>query len=278
MTDYILSCCSTVDLTKEHLDSRDIKYACFHYELDGKQYLDDLGQSMPLSDFYKAMADGAMTKTSQINAEEYEAYFRPFLEQGRDVIHLTLSSGISGTINSANIARDGLLEEFPDRKIYIIDSLAASSGYGLLMDKLADLRDDGMDIDELAAWAEEHRLEVNSKTAGFIGGVLNICPLLNVSNKGELIVRDKIRTKKKVIKESLVKMQQLCKDGADYSEKVYISHSACYEDAKALAELVEAAFPKMKGKVLINDIGTTIGSHTGPGTVALYFWGKKRVD
>lgn len=194
MTDYILSCCSTVDLTKEHLDSRDIKYACFHYELDGKQYLDDLGQSMPLSDFYKAMADGAMTKTSQINAEEYEAYFRPFLEQGRDVIHLTLSSGISGTINSANIARDELLEEFPDRKIYIIDSLAASSGYGLLMDKLADLRDDGMDIDELAAWAEEHRLEVNhwffssdltffirggrvSKTAGFIGGVLNICPL-----------------------------------------------------------------------------------------------------
>ena len=154
MTDYILSCCSTVDLTKEHLDSRDIKYACFHYELDGKQYLDDLGQSMPLSDFYKAMADGAMTKTSQINAEEYEAYFRPFLEQGRDVIHLTLSSGISGTINSANIARDELLEEFPDRKIYIIDSLAASSGYGLLMDKLADLRDDGMDIDELAAWAE----------------------------------------------------------------------------------------------------------------------------
>ena len=93
MTDYILSCCSTVDLTKEHLDSRDIKYACFHYELDGKQYLDDLGQSMPLPDFYKAMADGAMTKTSQINAEEFETYFRPFLEQGRDVIHLTLAQG-----------------------------------------------------------------------------------------------------------------------------------------------------------------------------------------
>ena len=85
MSEYVLSCCSTVDLTKEHLDSRDIKYACFHYELDGKQYLDDLGQSMPLPDLYKAMADGAMTKTSQINAEAYETYFRPFLEQGRDV-------------------------------------------------------------------------------------------------------------------------------------------------------------------------------------------------
>ena len=117
-----------------------------------------------------------------------------------------------------------------------------------------------------------------SKTAGFVGNVLNICPFMNVSNEGKLIVREKIRTKKKAIKEMLVKMQALCKDGADYSDKVYISNSACYEDAKAVADLIEAAFPKMKGKVEINDIGTTIGSHTGPGTVALFFWGNKRED
>ena len=177
----------------------------------------------------------------------------------------------------------------------MIDSLAASSGFGLLMDKLADLRDSGMDIDTLADWTMEHRLEVNhwffssdltffirggriSKTAGFVGNVLNICPFMNVSNEGKLIVREKIRTKKKAIKEMLVKMQALCKDGADYSDKVYISNSACYEDAKAVADLIEAAFPKMKGKVEINDIGTTIGSHTGLGTVALFFWGNKRED
>ena len=295
MADYIISCCSAADISKEHMEARDIKYTCFHYELDGKEYVDDLGQSMSLPEFYKAMENGAMTKTSQINQDQYMKHFRQFLEEGKDVLHCTLSSGISGTINSARLAKEALEEEYPDRKIYVIDSLAASSGFGLLMDKLADLRDSGMDIDTLAAWTEEHKLEVNhwffssdltffirggrvSKTAGFIGGVLNICPFLNVSYKGELIVREKIRTKKKAIKEMLVKMQELCKDGADYSEKVYVSHSACYEDARAVADLIEAAFPKMNGKVEIDDIGTTIGSHTGPGTVTLFFWGKKRED
>lgn len=295
MADYVISCCSTADLTKEHMEARNIKYACFHYELDGKEYLDDLGVSMSLPDFYKAMENGAMTRTSQINQSEYMDYFRQFLDEGKDVLHCSLSSGISGTVNSARLAKEALEEEYPDRKIYVIDSLAASSGFGLLMDKLADLRDSGMDIDALAAWTEEHKLEVNhwffssdltffirggrvSKTAGFIGGVLNICPFLNVSYKGELIVREKIRTKKKAIKEMLVKMQELCKDGADYSEKVYVSHSACYDDARAVADLIEAAFPKMNGKVEIDDIGTTIGSHTGPGTVTLFFWGKKRED
>ena len=315
MSNYVISCCSTADLTREHMLERNIKYACFHYELDGKEYMDDLGQSMPLPDFYKAMEAGAMTKTSQINQEEYMEYFRQFLDEGYDVLHCTLSSGISGTVNSARLAKEALEEEYPDRKIYVIDSLAASSGFGLLMDKLADLRDEGksldevfrfaekladlrdsgMDIDTLADWTMEHRLEVNhwffssdltffirggriSKTAGFVGNVLNICPFMNVSNEGKLIVREKIRTKKKAIKEMLVKMQALCKDGADYSDKVYISNSACYEDAKAVADLIEAAFPKMKGKVEINDIGTTIGSHTGPGTVALLFWGNKRED
>ena len=295
MADYIISCCSAADISKEHMEARDIKYTCFHYELDGKEYVDDLGQSMSLPEFYKAMENGAMTKTSQINQDQYMKHFRQFLDEGKDVLHCTLSSGISGTINSARLAKEALEEEYPDRKIYVIDSLAASSGFGLLMDKLADLRDSGMDIDTLAAWTEEHKLEVNhwffssdltffirggrvSKTAGFIGGVLNICPFLNVSYKGELIVREKIRTKKKAIKEMLVKMQELCKDGADYSEKVYVSHSACYEDARAVADLIEAAFPKMNGKVEIDDIGTTIGSHTGPGTVTLFFWGKKRED
>ena len=295
MSNYVISCCSTADLTREHMLLRNIKYACFHYELDGKEYMDDLGQSMSLPDFYKAMEAGAMTKTSQINQEEYMEYFRQFLDEGYDVLHCTLSSGISGTVNSARLAKEALEEEYPYRKIYVIDSLAASSGFGLLMDKLADLRDSGMDIDTLADWTMEHRLEVNhwffssdltffirggriSKTAGFVGNVLNICPFMNVSNEGKIIVREKIRTKKKAIKEMLVKMQALCKDGADYSDKVYISNSACYEDAKAVADLIEAAFPKMKGKVEINDIGTTIGSHTGPGTVALFFWGNKRED
>ena len=101
MSDYVLSCCSTADLSKEHMEQRDIRYICFHYELDGKQYADDLGQSMNFEDFYKAMENGADTRTSQVNAEEYEQYFETILKEGKDIIHLTLSSGISGSVNSA---------------------------------------------------------------------------------------------------------------------------------------------------------------------------------
>ena len=216
MSEYIISCCTTADLSKEHFTNRNIHYICFHYFLDGKPYADDLGQSMPFDKFYEAMANGADTKTSQINMEEFVEYFEPFLQEGKDIIHLTLSSGISGVYNSAMLAKEELAEKYPDRKIYIIDSLAASSGYGLLMDKLADLRDEGMDIDTLAKWAEDNRLKLNhwffsndltfyvkggriSKDAGAIGGMLNICPLLNVDLEGRLIPRQKIRTKKKVI-------------------------------------------------------------------------------
>ena len=295
MSDYILSCCSTADLTEEHFRERNISYICFHYELDGVQYMDDLGKSMPFDKFYAAMTNGADTKTSQINVDEFIEYFEPFLKDGKDILHLSLSSGISGVVNSAMVARDTLSEKYPDRKIYILDSLAASSGYGLLMDKLADLRDGGMGIDELYQWAEDNRLKLNhwffstdltffikggrvSKTAGFVGGMLNICPLLNVDYQGKLIPRYKIRTKRKVIQTIVDKMEECLDEGRDYSGKCYISQSACYEDARAVADLIEEHFPNLDGKVLINSIGTTIGAHTGPGTVAVFYWGKERVD
>lgn len=295
MNNYILSCCSTADLSKEHFDKRNISYICFHFELDGKQYPDDLGQSIPFDQFYQAMANGADTRTSQINAKEFMEYFEPFLKEGKDIVHVTLSSGITGVYNSACIAKEELLEKYPDRKIYIIDSLAASSGYGLLMDKLADLRDTGMSAEDLTAWAEENRLKLHhwffssdlsfyvkggriSKTSGFVGNLLNICPLLNVNFEGKLIPRYKIRTKKKAITAIADKMVEFAENGSDYSGKCYISNSACLEDAKEVARLVEERFPKLNGKVLINSIGTTIGSHTGPGTVALFFWGAKRED
>ena len=291
--DYIISCCSTADLTEEHFRSRDIHYICFHYELDGKQYPDDLGKSMPFPEFYAAMANGAMTKTSQINAEEFEAYFEPFLKDGKDILHVCLSSGITGVINSAMIAKTNLEEKYPQRKICIVDSLAASSGYGLLMDQLADLRDQGQSLQQVYDWAEQHKLELNhwffstdltfyirggriSKASGFFGTMLNICPLLNMDDQGKLIPRFKIRTKKKVIRAIVDKMEEYAEGGLDYSGKCYISQSACIEDAREVARLVEERFPKLNGKVEINNIGTTIGSHTGPGTVAVFFWGSKR--
>lgn len=293
MERFILSCCSTADLKKEHFEQRNINYICFHYFLDGKPYTDDLGQSMSFADFYQAMENGAETKTSQVNVGEFEEYFEPFLKEGKDILHVTLSSGISGVYNAANIAKDMLEEKYPDRKIYIVDSLSASSGYGLLMDKLADLRDAGKTIDEVHQWAEENKRRLQhwffstdltfyikggriTKTAGFVGTMLNICPLLHMDGEGKLIPKQKVRTKKKVIEATVKKMEEFAENGLAYDGKCYICHSACLEDAKAVAELVESRFPHLNGSVLINDIGTTIGSHTGPGTVALFFWGAER--
>ena len=295
MRDYVLSCCSTADLTHEHFESRDIHYICFHYFLDGKEYPDDLGQSVPFAQFYDAMSKGADTRTAQVSIGEYVDYFTPFLEQGKDIVHVSLSSGLSGTVNAARNAALIVKERFPERNVYVIDSLGASSGYGLLMDGAADKRDEGLSAEELAKWIEDNRLKLHhwffstdlsfyvkggrvSKTAAFFGGMLDICPLLNMDNLGRLIPRYKIRTKKKVIKTIVDKMEECARDGLDYDGKCYICNSACYEDARQVADLVEARFPKLNGKVEIYDIGTTIGSHTGPGTVALFFWGSERVN
>lgn len=293
MSDFILSCCSTADLSKEHFQKRDIRYVCFHFEIDGVSYPDDLGESMDFHEFYKKMADGAMTKTSQVNVDEYVTYFEEFLKEGKDILHLCLSSGISGTVNSAMIARDDLQEKYPERKIYVIDSLAASAGLGLFMDILADMRDEGKSIDELKEYAEENRLYIHhwffttnltylvrggrvTKTAGFVGNLLNICPLLNVNDEGKLIAREKIRTPKKVIRAAVEKMKEHALNGADYDGKCYISHSDCIDYVDEEVALIEEAFPKLKGKVNVSYIGTTIGSHTGPGTVALFFFGKDK--
>lgn len=293
MPGYVLSCCSTADLSKEHLLKRDIHYICFHFLLNDKAYEDDLGQSISFEAFYEAMRKGASTKTSQVNETEFEAYFEGFLKQGLDLIHVSLSSGLSGAYQSAVMAAKKLLAEYPERKISVIDSLGASSGYGLLMEKLADLRDEGKSFEEVSAFAQAEKLKVHhwfissdltfyvkggriSPTAGMLGQLLNICPLLNMDAQGKLIPREKIRPKKKVIKEIVLRMEANAKDGLDYSGKCFISHSDCLEDAGAVAKLVEENFPKLQGRVEIFSIGTTIGSHTGPGTVALFFFGAER--
>ena len=252
MANYVLSCCSTADLTRTHFETRNIQYICFHFELDGKQYSDDLGKSISYKDFYDAMANGAETRTSQVNVEEFTQYFTKFLDEGKDILHVSLSSGISGVFNSASVAAEELREKYPERKIYIIDSLGASSGYGLLMDKLADLRDGGMDIDTLNKWALDNRLKLHhwffstdltfyvkggriSKAAGWFGTVLSICPLLNMDNLGRLIPRFKIRGKSAVIREIVNKMVEFADDGKNYSGKCYISQSACQDDAREVA-------------------------------------------
>lgn len=293
MSNYIISCCSTADLNQSFFDENKVPFACFHFFVDDVMYEDNLGVSMDLTTFYQKMREGAMTRTSQVNAESYVEMLRPYLEQGMDVLHLTLSSGISGTYNSACIAKDMLLEEFPDRTIYVIDSLSASAGYGLVVDTALEKQKAGMDIHELNQWILDNRGKLNhwvmtsdltylirggrvSKASGTIGNLLNICPIIEVNSEGKLIVREKVRTKKKAIKAQAEKMKIHAQNGTDYNGKCFLSHSDCLDDAKALAAMIEEAFPNLNGPVQISNIGTVIGSHTGPGTMALCFWGDER--
>jgi len=293
MNSYVLTCCSTVDLSKDYLDKREIPYVCFHFNIDGAEYPDDLGQSMPFEQFYARIQAGAMPTTSLVNTDQFLAFFEPILKSGKDILHLSFSSGLSGTYASAILARDELKERYPERKIIVIDSLGASSGYGLMLDTLADMRDAGTSLEDAAAWMEANKLNMHhwffstdlthykrggriSPTAFVIGSLLNIYPLMNMDDGGHLTPRFKINGKKRVMREMVKQMEQHADDGLDYSKKCFLSNSACLEDAQTVAGIVESTFPKLNGKVLINSVGTVVGSHTGPGTVALFFWGDSR--
>lgn len=220
MSDYVLSCCSTADVTQRMLDERGIVYVCFNYQLDGVTLKDDFGKTNTPAQLYAKMLAGANATTSQVSVGEYIEHFTQYLEDGKDVLHVCLSSGISGTYNSACTAAQQLVAKYPNNKVIVVDSLCASAGYGLLMDRLADLRDSGMGADELAAWANTHKLEVQhwffstdltffirggriSKAAGLVGGLLKICPMMDVEPDGSLAVKEKIRTKSRAIERDL---------------------------------------------------------------------------
>ncbi len=293
MNNYILSCCSTADLSKEHFEKRNINYIPFHFYVNNEHYYDDLGQTIKFKKFYDMMRHDADVKTSQVNSSELIESFTPTLESGKDILHISLSSGLSGVYNSAIIAKKELEKKFPNRKIYVVDSLAASSGFGLIMDKLADMRDENLTIEELYNWIEKNKLKLNhwftstdlkyfvkggriSKMSGFFGGLLKICPVLNVDKNGKLVPVSKVRSKQKALVELYEVMKKYAENGLNYTEKCYISHSDCYDDAKFLSGIIQENFKNIKEPVLINSIGTTIGSHAGPGTVALFFWGQER--
>lgn len=293
MGDYILSCCTTADMGEEFYKDKDIKYLCFRYHIDGNTYLDDLGKTISFKDFYKMIEDGAMPTTSQINETEYCEFFENFLKEGKDIFHVALSSGISGTFNSANLAMNELKEKYPERKIYIVDSLSASSGFGLLVDILADKKAEGMGIDELYEYANDIRNNINqwffsgdltsyyrggriNRASYAIGKALGICPLLCVDAEGKLVIKEKIRTKKKAMQALVNKLVELADNGESYSGRCFISHSDREEEAKEIARLIEEKCKNLSGKIVINSIGAVIGSHTGGGTIALFFEGKKR--
>lgn len=293
MSDFIISCCSTADLSREFLKENNIEYTCFHFNLDGKEYPDDLGESMPISEFYNKMTQGSQPTTSQVGVGQYVDFFEKFIKDGKAILHISLSSGISGTYNSALLAQQEIFDKYPDAKLTVVDSISASSGYGLLVSLAADMRAEGKSYEETIEFVEKYKHNIHhwffstdltsyirggrvSAAAGWFGTLLHICPLLRVDDAGRLIPVEKCRGKNKVVSAIVDKMVQLADNGTDYDGKCFISNSACMDDVNAVITEIEKRFPKMKGKVKVFDIGTVIGAHTGPGTVALFFCGAPR--
>ncbi len=293
---YVLSCCSSVDVPMQLLKEKNISVIHYKFMLADQVFEDDGGESISFKEFYQAMRDGASTKTSQVNVEEFTEYFRGILQkEDKDILHVSMSSGISGTYNSARLAAESLKEEFPNKKVYVVDSLCISGGYGMLLDMLAKKRDEGFSIESLRDYAEDNKLRIHhwfyssdlsffvkggriSKVSGFIGSVLKICPVMNVNGDGKLVPRIKTLGKKKALIVTIEQMLNYADNGSGYDGLCYVNHSDCESDAIALKEAVENAFSALEGKVYMTNIGTTIGCHSGPGTVAVYFLGKKRND
>ena len=260
------------------------------YCMDGQDHTCLDTQAFDSAAYYEAMKSGAKITTSQINPQMYEEYMEPVLRQGQDILFVGMSSGISGSFASAGIAREQLLAEFPERRICLVDSLAASLGEGGLVYMAIDCRERGMDLEETAQLLQQERERICqiftvddlmhlrrggrlSNASAIIGTLLNVKPLLKGNENGQIVTCGKVRGRKAVIEHIAKRYEQLVKD--PQSQTVYISHANCAEDAQKLAELISRNHaPK---KILTVEHEPVTGSYLGPGALALYFMGDKGV-
>lgn len=292
---YILSCESTVDLPYSYVAGRKITVLFYTYLIDGQEYVDDMGRDPEaLPAFYRLLEDGKLPSTSQLNLQTYLDYFEPLLQNG-DVLHIAFGSGMTNSVSNAILAAENLREKYPDRKLIVLDSLCSSSGYGLLVDSAADLRDEGKGMEEVAQWVLANRNRVHhqfysvdlkffrrsgrvSGAAATVASILNICPIMRLNSAGRIIAYDKIRGRKNAIRKTVETMEAHALGGRAYSGKCFICHSNSPEDAEETKAAVRERFPGISGDIRICDIGTIIASHCGPGTVAVFFYGDERAD
>ncbi len=287
MRDYVITVNSTVDLPKEWLEERRVPVVPLKYTIDGETYTDMEG--LTGKEFFAKLREGKMSTTSQVNPEEAAEMLEPFLKEGKDILHLGFSSGLSGTLNSMKIAGEMLEEKYPEAKVIVIDTLCACLGEALLLYKALQQKEKGMNIDELAQWVEDNKLHIChdvtvddlnhlhrggrvSKTTAVLGTLVQIKPIIHMDNNGKLQVIGKERGRKKSLNK-IVDMAVEQSKGWD-NDIIMITHGDCIEDAEYVAKLVRE---KMGiDNILINNIGTVIGSHTGPGVVAVFCMGNKR--
>lgn len=286
MREFVISADSTVDLPKQFLEEKQVPVVSLSYIIDGATYKD--GEGLTSKEFYDKIREGAMPTTSQVNPEQARDLFEPILKEGKDILHIAFTSGLSGTYNSCRIAAEELREEYPDRKIVVVDSLCAASGGGLLLYKALELKEQGKSFDEIATWVEDNKLHVChdvtvddlfhlhrggrvSKTSAVLGTIIKIKPIIHVNDEGKLIVIGKERGRKKAL-QTLVERMAEKSQGFD-NDIVMITHGDALEDAEYVKGLIQERFGITN--IMINPLGTVIGSHTGPGVISIFYMGNR---
>lgn len=281
---------SACDLTREYIEKNNVGLLSLILNLDGQLIKDDLGKTLSYIDFYNKMREGATPTTSQVNAHDFEEEFRKYIKNGDSIIYISISSSLSGTFNSANIAKDNLLEEYPNADISLVDSLSVSVGQGFLVAKACEMRELGLGVEEIVSWLEENKRKVVhsiliddlnhlkrggriSGATAAIGGLLNIKPTLYLDDEGKLVQGEKIKGKKKALKFLVNEVKE--KAINTENETLYICHGDCLEDAETLKNMIleEVKFKE----VFINYVGNVVGAHAGPGVLAALFLGNSRI-
>lgn len=286
---YVITTDTCCDLPKDYLKEKEIEEVSLYYNMNGSVYGND--QEMDIKEFYDRMRGGEMPTTMAANPEELEEMFEKYLSAGKSVLHLAFSSELSSSCGNAMVAARELNEKYTDNKVIVIDTLAASLGQGLMVYKAEELRQNGKTIDETATWLEENKLhfchqftvdDLNhlyrggrvSKLTAVAGTIIQIKPILHVSDEGKLVPIGKARGRKKSLTALVDNMQRTMGSYRDKNDIVFISHGDALEDAEYVANLVEERFGIEK--FLINPVSPTIGAHSGPGTIALFYMGEKR--
>jgi DegV family protein with EDD domain len=289
MRDFVIMTDSCCDLPKEYIHDNNIPFAMLPFSYNDREYLDDLGQSVSQKQFFDDLRAGALPNTSQANSESFYNMFKPAVELGKDIVYVGVSSGLSGTYNSANIGKTAILEEFPDARIYIIDVLTASLGQGLMVRKAVEMKNEGCSAEEIVHEIEKIIPNLNtyitvedlnflkrggriSTAAATLGLVLHIKPIITINHEGKVIPVLKVRGRKK----SLTKLAEILAEKIRHPETqtIAINHADCYEEAVRLKEEILARV-KVK-EVIIHYIGPVVGRFSGPGAMAVFFIGESR--
>lgn len=286
---FVIVTDSSCDLTQNYLTENNVHCVSLGFTIDGVVYGGDDGEVMDVQTFYDVLRKGAMPKTYQVSPEQAKIHLQPFVEAGKDVLVIAFSSGLSGTANSFAVAARELQEEFPARKVLVVDSLCASLGEGLLVDYVIKKADTGAEIDDVFAYANQlkwhicHQFTVDnlfhlkrggrvSSTTAIVGTILKIKPVMHVDDEGRLVPVGKAMGRRKSISSLVEHMEKLADLGEE--DPIFISHGDCMEDVEILMGYIQEKFGKRN--FYVNYVGNVIGTHSGAGTLALFFKGKHR--